>query len=73
MTKQKSKQFAVNTTSDKTIQPQPLVQLTVEQLEDIAAGIRSGCPITHCGVNHNETMVSVAQQVVPAIKKDINC
>ncbi len=33
MAKQKSQQFAVDTTSDKTIQSQSLVQLTVAQLE----------------------------------------
>ncbi len=63
MTKQKSKEFAVHTSSDKTSQDQSLVQLTVAQLENIAAGgLGDDCTeIDNCGLNHNETIVNTAQ------------
>ena len=58
MSKQKLKLLAT-ATPDKTRHDKPLVELTEEQLETIAGG--EGCPIQHCGGNHNETMVSAAQ------------
>ena len=57
MSKQKRK-FPATATPDKTRQDKPLVELSKEQLEAIAAGITD---IDEVITNHNETMVSSAQ------------
>ncbi len=63
MNKQKPETSNTHVTRDKTSQHQTLVQLTVAQLEAIAAGDcgDDGCLPWECGQNHNETMVSTAQ------------